>query len=212
MAYIRMYRAMAAGQGDYVGDPGFSLKKMFKIPKKLRKLQPGKIIGKALPVAAGFVPGVGPMLQGFMQRGGPAQVPSSVAPQLSPEFLGLMRVFQQMGLLQGDPGFNWSGVAKGALGVGSMFLPGIVGKAIQGAGKFLPAIAGGIASGAAGAGIGALIAGRGGGGARSYRRMNVGNVRALRRSMRRVEGFAKLARQTISFTSSTRMKKRGRKR
>jgi len=43
---------------------------------------------------------------------------------------------------------------------------------------------------------------------RRYRRMNVGNVRALRRSMRRVQGFAKLARQTITFTSHVKMKKR----
>lgn len=45
-------------------------------------------------------------------------------------------------------------------------------------------------------------------GYRKYRRINVGNVRALRRSMRRVEGFAKLARQTITFTKQVRMKKR----
>jgi hypothetical protein len=44
-----------------------------------------------------------------------------------------------------------------------------------------------------------------------YRRMNVGNVRALRRSMRRVQGFAKLAKKTIQFTQRVRMKKRGRK-
>lgn len=40
------------------------------------------------------------------------------------------------------------------------------------------------------------------------RRMNVANPRALRRSMRRVSGFEKLARRTISFTRRTRMKKR----
>ncbi len=40
------------------------------------------------------------------------------------------------------------------------------------------------------------------------RRMNVANPRALRRSMRRVEGFEKLARRTITFTRRTRMKKR----
>jgi len=40
------------------------------------------------------------------------------------------------------------------------------------------------------------------------RRMNVANPRALRRSMRRVQGFEKLARRTIQFTRRVKMKKR----
>lgn len=40
------------------------------------------------------------------------------------------------------------------------------------------------------------------------RRMNVANPRALRRSMRRVQGFEKLARRTISFTRRVKMRKR----
>ncbi len=40
------------------------------------------------------------------------------------------------------------------------------------------------------------------------RRMNVGNAKALRRGMRRVQGFEKLARRTITFTRRTRLKKR----
>jgi len=40
------------------------------------------------------------------------------------------------------------------------------------------------------------------------RRMNIANPRALRRAMRRVQGFEKLARRTITFTRRTRMKKR----
>lgn len=40
------------------------------------------------------------------------------------------------------------------------------------------------------------------------RRMNVGNARALRRGMRRVQGFEKLARRTIQFTRRVKMKKR----
>lgn len=43
------------------------------------------------------------------------------------------------------------------------------------------------------------------------RTMRVTNVRALRRAMRRVQGFAKLAARTISFTRKVRMKKRRRK-
>ena len=38
------------------------------------------------------------------------------------------------------------------------------------------------------------------------RRMNIANPRALRRSMRRVKGFEKLARKTISFTKRVRIK------
>ncbi len=39
------------------------------------------------------------------------------------------------------------------------------------------------------------------------RRMNVANPRALRRSMRRVQGFEKLAKRTIQFTRRVKMKK-----
>lgn len=38
------------------------------------------------------------------------------------------------------------------------------------------------------------------------RRMNIANPRALRRGMRRVKGFEKLARRTISFTKRVRIK------
>jgi len=38
------------------------------------------------------------------------------------------------------------------------------------------------------------------------RRMNIANPRALRRGMRRVKGFEKLARRTISFTRRVRIK------
>ena len=40
------------------------------------------------------------------------------------------------------------------------------------------------------------------------RRMNIANPRALRRAMRRVQGFEKLARRTITFTRRTKMKSR----
>lgn len=43
-------------------------------------------------------------------------------------------------------------------------------------------------------------------GRRRYRRMNVTNFRALKRSMRRVKGFAKMAREAITFTKQVRMK------
>ncbi len=40
------------------------------------------------------------------------------------------------------------------------------------------------------------------------RRMNIANPRALRRAMRRVQGFEKLARRTITFTRRVKMRKR----
>lgn len=48
-------------------------------------------------------------------------------------------------------------------------------------------------------GVGGMVGGR-------RRSMNVGNVKALRRSMRRVEAFATLAKKTIAFTKATKMK------
>lgn len=39
------------------------------------------------------------------------------------------------------------------------------------------------------------------------RRMNIANPRALRRAMRRVQGFEKMAKRTISFTRRVKMKK-----
>lgn len=51
----------------------------------------------------------------------------------------------------------------------------------------------------------------GGGGERRHHRMHVTNVKALRRAMRRVQGFAKLARKTIGFTQRVRMKKHRRR-
>ena len=39
------------------------------------------------------------------------------------------------------------------------------------------------------------------------RRMNIANPRALRRAMRRVQGFEKLAKRTITFTRRTKLKK-----
>lgn len=46
---------------------------------------------------------------------------------------------------------------------------------------------------------------------RRRHRMRVTNVKALRRAMRRVTGFAKIARQTIGFTHRVKMKRRRRK-
>lgn len=104
------------------------------------------------------------------------------------------------------------GVSKGAL---QDAMRAALAKGGQVAGKFPggkkgAALAGGAlaAGGLAGAAAEHFM----GGGRRRYRRMDVGNTRALRRAMRRVQGFAHLAHQTISFTKTTHLKKRGRKR
>lgn len=47
--------------------------------------------------------------------------------------------------------------------------------------------------------------------ARHYRRTNVLNPRALRRAMRRVQGFAKFATKTMSFTKRHKLKKHRRR-
>lgn len=49
------------------------------------------------------------------------------------------------------------------------------------------------------------------GGRRRYRRTNVLNPRALRRAMRRVGGFAKFARKTMTFVQHHKMKKHRRR-
>ena len=70
-----------------------------------------------------------------------------------------------------------------------------------------------VAPGYAGPGAGAVPSGYhyakdGSGRIVRNRRMNVANPRALRRSMRRVQGFEKLAKRTIQFTRRVKMKKR----
>ena len=48
----------------------------------------------------------------------------------------------------------------------------------------------------------------GGGGGRTYRRMNVCNPKALRRAIRRARGFEKLALKSIRLVSPQRLKHR----
>ena len=64
--------------------------------------------------------------------------------------------------------------------------------------------------------LGGLLEEAGGAGRRGARggrrrRMHVTNVKALRRAMRRVHGFAHLARKTIGFTKRVHMKRTRRK-
>lgn len=124
---------------------------------------------------------------------------------------------------RGDPGFfsflgkAIKGIAGSVLGFGVPAAPKVL--ALPGAGAI--ARVGGITKrvgrvvmkhpvlsaagaagtiGALGAGISAAERARGVPG-RRRRRMHVTNVKALRRSLRRVQGFAKLSRRVLHFTS-----------
>jgi hypothetical protein len=130
---------------------------------------------------------------------------------------------------RGDPGFfSFLGkVGKAALGVASSVIPGAgiikgllpaggggkVGGMVARAGAVIakhPVLS---AAGAAGAGMMLPSAGRAirrgavheaqamGMMRRKHRRMRVTNVKALRRSIRRCQGFAKLAKRVLHFTS-----------
>lgn len=144
--------------------------------------------------------------------------------------------YRRLGQFRGDPGFFGSLVKGiGKLGKFGKFVPGVgqvigalelgasigrpIGRAIAGGplkniglpsgvrigGPAFPGI--GLSPGMGGVRTGVGGSTLGGYPRRRYRRMNVGNTRALRRSMRRVQGFAKLAKATIQFTKTTRMKK-----
>lgn len=118
-----------------------------------------------------------------------------------------------MGYYQGDPVFGI--LAK----VGAKVLPRVLPKAGSAIGKIAGRVGGAIgrkagiikkggaiAAGGAifeagGAGARRVAGGGGGGERKRYRRMNVTNVKALRRAIRRSKGFAKLARSVLTFTS-----------
>ena len=120
---------------------------------------------------------------------------------------------------------------KGAVGVAAGFMPGggLVSRAVTamthvpGGGALVkaarsplarrvggmvikhPVLSAAGAAGVIGAGVegGRMLRGRhpAMAGMRRHRRMNVTNVRALRRSIRRAQGFAKLAKRVLHFTS-----------
>jgi hypothetical protein len=143
--------------------------------------------------------------------------------------------YRQYYSAQGDPflGGLFGGIAKAVVGIGKKAL-GIGGggtdkaaitaamkDALQGAvggatsagraavgyiGKHKGAVAG-IAAAAAAAGM-TVAQYRASQGIRRSPRMQVCNTRALRRSMRRVTGFAREARKVMSFTKTHRMKVR----
>lgn len=235
MAFIRSYsqRGQLAAAME-LGDPGIfkKLKKRLRVPKAIRKFQPGKAIAKLAPIAAGFIPGVGPLaaLAAIAQR---FQLPLETVQQLAEFSADQGDPWTSSGWDYGDPGKKAPKRKRAAAGTKtkaknkgkggkkpgrrpSGSRQGIdwakLGEAAAGS---IP-IAGGVASevlrqineARAGAGggldLGAASATLGGGmrlprGARGFgggrRHMNPTNVKALRRSIRRVEGFRHLVKR-----------------
>lgn len=115
---------------------------------------------------------------------------------------GILGLFKKKVLPQATTFMSRLGAKDGFKSAVSGALGGAGLQAVTKTGKKLaPALLGG-------AGVTAGIAALTGREAKKRRRMNVTNPKALRRSMRRVEGFARIAKRTISFTKRVRMKKR----
>jgi len=177
MPYYGQYRGDYATGGYGMGDPGF-LSSLWKGIKKV-----------AAPIVGGLIGGpVGAIVGGM--SGGRAGTPPIMSQQ---------KPFprQQVGFRVGTlaarstdfyppvPQFRGGPMRGGARPVGMENLPGATGCCPRGF----------------------HMAKDGSGKCVRNRRMNVANPRALRRSMRRVQGFEKLARRTISFTRRVKMKK-----
>lgn len=122
------------------------------------------------------------------------------------------------GLIKGI-GRAVGGVARNFLGLGGpatqVVMPGM-GKIGAKAGQIVSKFPGGkkgaaIAAGALGAGaLGGMMGGMMGGAPRRKHRTVI-DVTALRRAMNRVDRFTKLAKRTMTFTHTHRMKRRRRK-
>ena len=163
----------------YAGDPGF-LSSLWKGVKKIAGPVIGGMIGGPLGAAIGgaATAGSGPKIAPPMQFPVPA---GSIGGAISfPGGTTVSTAYTGRAMVPG----------QGPL---PPFAPGGVGQAGRG-GTMVPS--------------GYHFAKDGSGRLVRNRRMNVANPRALRRSMRRVQGFEKLARRTITFTRRTRMKKR----
>lgn len=127
---------------------------------------------------------------------------------------------QAIPLLGGAAVAGIAGRIAGKVGGGAQLaLPGIGVPAVRSLGGMLPTAArrlGGAALPlAAGVGSSVLATRLAGGGfvvQRRRRRMNVTNVRALRRSLRRVEGFEKVCKRVLTITTGRRPKTRFKRR
>jgi len=164
----------------YAGDPGF-LSGLWKGIKKVAKIGIGYYTGGLVGAAAGAI---------GQPRGQPGQPPLLTGP-------GTGRGLQTV---QGYPiGMSLTMPGGTSLAAQGM-IPrrGAIGEPVRGA---RAAQDGMLPSGYHWSkdGLGKMV---------RNRRMNIANPRALRRAMRRVQGFEKLAKRTIVFTRRTRIKKR----
>jgi hypothetical protein len=217
MGLIRSY-SRTHGDLDWSGDPGFGkwFKRATRVPKGIRKFQPGKTLASLAPAALGFIPGVGGLLSMISQR---FRVPLNVAQVIA----------ERAGYSSGDPWQNraWMGdpgpakkrktaasgtKAKAAKKAAKKAEPKVskpskakkAGKAIdwgalgEAATSLLPVgadlakeVGRQFGPGVTGADIGlpSMKGFRVGGHRRS---MNPANVKALRRGLRRVESFERL--------------------
>lgn len=163
----------------YAGDPGF-LSSLWKGIKKV-----------ALPILGGVLGG--PVGAAVMGLGGAKPSPPSQFPMVPQAGGG----FPVGGAITFPGGISLSGGAmipgRGRLPPFTATGPGVLPSGGRG-GAMIPS--------------GYHFAKDGSGRLVRNRRMNVANPRALRRSMRRVQGFEKLAKRTIQFTRRVKMKKR----
>jgi len=163
----------------YAGDPGF-LSSLWKGIKGVAKF------------AAPFIPGVGGLIAGTVAG-------------VSGPGTSIVRPGNLPGTLGGAISF------PGGVSISTAYTGGVM---VPGQGRLPPFTATGPGVLPGGGRGGALMpsgwhfAKDGSGKLVRNRRMNVANPRALRKAMRRVQGFEKLAKRTIQFTRRVRMKKR----
>jgi len=119
------------------------------------------------------------------------------------------------GMIGGPVGAVIGGMGGGGRATPGIFPPpppGTVGGAVSFPGGTtvsvagVPRLAGGVSADGC-CPVGFHLAKDGSGRCVRNRRMNIANPRALRRAMRRVQGFEKLAKRTISFTRRVKIKK-----
>jgi len=173
----------SAQRGDYRtygygrGDPGF-LSSLWKGVKKI-----------AAPVLGGLIGGpIGALVAGGVGGGG-----GSTPPIMAPRTGGAPQYTTKIGPLSQ-----------------STFYPPV--PRMPGGAGYMPTAHERMASASAGQGAagcprGYHLAKDGSGRWVRNRRMNIANPRALRRAMRRVQGFEKMAKRTITFTKRVRIKK-----
>ena len=165
----------------------------FRLPKFARRLQVGRFLGNvARGGLSAALPGGGILHDLAGMAGDPKQAKRAVRKMKRGQHAGAARAAKKAG------GGRLAGLAKSAGRARAMMGQLKKGNVIGAAFGELSSLTG-------------LGSARGGGGGGRHR-MNVGNTKALRRSMRRVEGFAKLAKKTMSFVThhKLKVKRRGR--